>query len=63
MGMTDNPNLFVTSGGAMSGGQIYLDLFDITRRFISEQGREGPNIPGCGRSDHLAFGTSLRRTG
>jgi integrase len=53
MGTAGNPNFFVTSGGIMSGGQIYLDLFDITRRFISEQGREGPNITGL-----LPFGPS-----
>jgi hypothetical protein len=53
MGMADHPKLFVTAAGGMTGSQIYCDVFDVTRRFLSEQGREGPNMPGL-----LPFGPS-----
>jgi hypothetical protein len=51
VGMADHPNLFVTKGGAISDTQIYNDVAEMTRRFLSEDGDEGHNIPGL-----LAFG-------
>ena len=53
MEMADHPNLFVSTGGGMTAGQIYGDVADVTRRFLSERGREGPNMPGL-----LPFGPS-----
>jgi hypothetical protein len=46
VGMADHPKLFVTKGGAMSEAQVYNDVFGMTRRFLSEQGQEGRNLPG-----------------
>jgi hypothetical protein len=51
VGMADHPNLFVTAGGAISDTQVYNDVAEMTRRFLSEDGEEGHNIPGL-----LAFG-------
>jgi hypothetical protein len=51
VGMADHPNLFVTTGGAISNTQIYNDVAEMTRRFLSGEGDEGHNIPGL-----LAFG-------